>query len=88
MRNPEFRSELIWRPCCPRLRLTEEEHEADGNVGLSPPRSSKRGTNVRNLGPVEREETHSEAVVDAEKLVDGVVVRRDPADCAIGPVSR
>jgi hypothetical protein len=46
---------------------------------LSPPGYHKRTTNPRDLGPIKREEGHSQPRVHAEQLVDDDVVRGCPA---------
>lgn len=57
-----------------------EEHEAEGDVGLGPPGGGKRGPDVCNLGPIEGDERHAHAVLVSEHLVDGDIVRDNPAD--------
>lgn len=60
----------------------EEEHEADGDVGLGPPRCSQRRSDVCDLGPIKGEEAHTEPMRGTEQLVDDDVVGDDPADPA------
>lgn len=59
---------------------TEEEHESESNVCLSPPRGSKGGADVSDLSPVKSDQTHAQPVDITEHLVDWNVFRGDPAD--------
>jgi hypothetical protein len=58
----------------------EKENEANADVELSPPGSGERRHDVSDLSPIESDKSHSEALEDAEHLVDLDIVGGDPAD--------
>lgn len=67
-----------------RIAPTVEEHHGEGDVRRRPPWRRERRANERDLGPVERDDSETEAGHGPEQLVDDDVVRCDPAD----PVER
>ena len=66
-------------PRCPP-GLTEKEHKTGSSVGFGPPWGGKGTTDVRNLGPIECDETHSKAGNIAEQLIDDDVLWGNPTD--------
>ncbi len=57
-----------------------ENDDGDANVSSGPPWNSKGRTVVRDLTPVECEDTHGHAVCDTEQLIDHTIVGGHPAD--------
>jgi hypothetical protein len=57
-----------------------EECDGDANIGRSPPRDGKRGAVVRDLAPVEGENTHGKTMCNPEELVDLGIVWGHPAN--------
>jgi hypothetical protein len=62
-----------------RGQYPDKQDEPDECIQLSPPRVHKRTADPRNLGPIKREDGHSQPRVHAEQLVDDDVVRGCPA---------
>ena len=57
-----------------------EHDDSEANVSCGPPRDGKRRNDVRDLTPVECEDTHGHAVCDAEQLIDHTIVGGHPTD--------
>jgi hypothetical protein len=57
-----------------------EKCDGDANISRSPPRDGKRGAVVRNLTPVESENTHGKTMGNPEELVDLGIVWDNPAN--------
>jgi hypothetical protein len=57
-----------------------EKCDGDANIGRNPPRGGKRGGFVRDLTPVEGENTHGKAMGSPKELVYLGIVRSYPAN--------
>lgn len=79
VRNPKILSESGSESSSSKHEgLTEEEHEANSNVGDRPPRSSQRRSDVSDLSPIEGNDRHSETGSIPEELVDDDIVGSNP----------
>ena len=56
-----------------------ENDDGEAKIGWGPPRPDKKRTVEGNLTPVECEDTHGQAVCDAEQLINHTIVGSDPA---------
>jgi hypothetical protein len=56
-----------------------EKCDGDANIGRSPPRDGKWGAVVRDLAPVEGENTHGKTMGNPKELVDLGIVWSYPA---------
>jgi hypothetical protein len=57
-----------------------EKYDGNADIGRSPPRNGKRGAVVRDLAPVEGENTHGESMCGPKELVDLGIVWSYPAN--------
>ena len=57
-----------------------EKCDGAADIGRSPPRHGKRGAVVRNLAPVEGENTHGKTMCNTKELVDLDIVWSYPAN--------